>query len=155
MKKISLYLDTSVLNFALTDKSALALHKKATIDLLEEIKRSVYEAFVSEQVFIEINRASKEEIKALTGLINSLDLATLPINGEVEELADKYVSEKLIPVKYRGDALHIAIATVNNLNVIVSWNFEHMVKMKTRHGVNVINTILGYKPIEILSPEEV
>ena len=62
---------------------------------------------------------------------------------------------KDILVKYKEDALHLAIASVNNLDVVVSWNFEHIVKLKTRQGVAAVNTLLGYKPIEIVSPQEV
>jgi len=51
--------------------------------------------------------------------------------------------------------LHIAIASANNLDVIVSWNFNHMVKLKTKQGVIAVNSLLGYKSIEIITPEEV
>jgi len=155
MKKLKFYLDTSVLNFALTDKPELALQKKATVDLLDEIRQSKYEGCISDQVFIEIERASPPEIEALKNLINTLDLEVLTINKETESLADKYVSEGLIPLKYREDALHIAIATINEADLIVSWNFEHIVKMKTKHGVIAVNTLLGYKAVEIISPQEV
>jgi len=57
--------------------------------------------------------------------------------------------------KYRDDALHIAVAVVNDLDVVVSWNFKHIVKLKTRMEANGINKMLGYKEIEICSPEEV
>lgn len=58
-------------------------------------------------------------------------------------------------MKYRDDAVHIAIAVVNNLDAIVSWNLTHMVKLKTRLEVNGINKIEGYKEIEICTPREV
>jgi len=57
--------------------------------------------------------------------------------------------------KYEDDALHIAIASVNNLDVIVSWNYKHIVKLKTKREVTGINALLGYKEIEIYSPLEV
>jgi len=50
--------------------------------------------------------------------------------------------------------VHIAAATFHNLDVIVSWNFEHMVKLKTRRDVPAINTLMDYKGIEICSPLE-
>ena len=64
---------------------------------------------------------------------------------------------KIYGVSYfdEDDALHIAVASVNNLDVIVNWNFTHIVKLKTRREVAVINTLMGYKPIEICSPQEV
>ena len=66
-----------------------------------------------------------------------------------------YVSNGVIPHKYRTDGLHIAIATVNNLDMIISMNFQHIVKRKTIKMTSAINTINGYKAIEIYSPMEV
>jgi hypothetical protein len=60
----------------------------------------------------------------------------------------------MIPAREFDDAAHIAVASVHNLDVIVSWNFEHMVKFKTRREVQGINALMGYKAIEICSPLE-
>lgn len=79
----------------------------------------------------------------------------LEIDNEAEELAERYLREGIIPERYRGDALHIAVAVVNEIEVIISWNFEHIVKLKTRTMVNGANRLLGYSDIEICSPEEV
>ncbi|MCK4248325.1 MAG: PIN domain nuclease [Candidatus Omnitrophica bacterium] len=155
MKKIKLYLDTSVLNFVLTDQPMLANRKESTINLLEEIKAGNYDAYISEQVLVEINKAEETKTKDLMDLIGALPLESLPLSEDIEELADKYVEEEIIPLKYRDDALHIAIASANNLDVIVSWNFNHMVKLKTKQGVIAVNSLLGYKSIEIITPEEV
>jgi hypothetical protein len=70
-------------------------------------------------------------------------------------LADIYVSEKIIPQKYRTDGLHIAIATVNDLDMIISMNFQHIVKRKTILATGKINNLNGYRAIEIYSPMEV
>jgi hypothetical protein len=79
----------------------------------------------------------------------------LEVDIETEELAERYIKEGIIPIRYRGDALHIAVAVINGVDVIVSWNFEHIVKLKTRVMVNGVNKLLGYHEIEICSPEEV
>lgn len=55
----------------------------------------------------------------------------------------------------KDDALHIACASVNDLDAIISWNFEHIVKLKTKREVVGINVLLGYKEIGIYSPWEV
>ena len=65
------------------------------------------------------------------------------------------ISERIIPVKHRDDTYHIATATVNNMDAILSWNFQHIVKMKTKREVVGINLIEGYKPIDIYTPGEV
>lgn len=79
----------------------------------------------------------------------------LEVTAEVEALAERYIAEQLIPAKHLDDALHLAVAAVHDLDVVVSWNFEHMVKLRTRLGVNSLNKKLGYRQIEIVSPEEV
>lgn len=79
----------------------------------------------------------------------------LEVDIETEELAERYIREGIIPIRYRSDALHIAAAVVNGIDVIVSWNFEHIVKLKTRVMVNGVNRLLGYHEVEICSPEEV
>lgn len=155
MKRLRVYLDTSVLNFALAKEPSLATQKKATLDLLTQIRKKKYEGYISEIVITEIDRASKVKAKLLNDLVGRLNLESLPFSEEVKELADRYIAEGIIPSKYRDDALHIAVASVNNLDAVVSWNFEHMVKLKTKQGVVAVNTLLGYKAIEIVSPQEV
>jgi hypothetical protein len=69
------------------------------------------------------------------------------------DLAEKYVEEGLIPQKYKDDAFHLAAASVYNCDIVLSWNFTHIVKAKTIFGVNGVNNMLGYRHIEIISPE--
>ena len=71
------------------------------------------------------------------------------------KLADAYIAEGVIPLKYRNDALHLAIATVNGLDMIISMNFQHIVKRKTVKLTGAINVLNGYQAIEIYSPMEV
>ena len=60
-----------------------------------------------------------------------------------------------MPAKYHTDGLHIAVATINNLDMIVSLNFKHIVKSKTKIGTAAINALNGYRPINIYSPMEI
>ena len=69
--------------------------------------------------------------------------------------SDLYVSEGVIPQKYRTDGLHIAVATVYGLDLLISMNFQHIVKHKTEKMTGAINTLNGYHAIEIVSPMEV
>jgi len=71
---------------------------------------------------------------------------------EIQALALEYVTRGIIPVKHIEDAVHIAVATVYTLDVLVSWNFEHIVKLKTKREVNAVNLILGYNQLEIVEP---
>jgi hypothetical protein len=79
----------------------------------------------------------------------------LPVSNEAQRLASLYINEGVIPAKYPIDALHIAVAAVNNLDYIVSYNFRHIVKLKTIIMTESINVRENYKRIGILSPTEV
>jgi len=84
-----------------------------------------------------------------------IDYDEAEITDEIRELANKYVLEGIFPTKYFDDALHVACASINICNAVVSWNFKHMVKLKTILAVNGINKYMGYGEIEILTPEAI
>ena len=103
-----------------------------------------------------IVRPEAEEKKGkLLRTIQKYQPKELPRSEEVYFLAEKYLGAKIIPRRFEEDAVHIAYAVVNDLDALISWNMRHIVKLKTRWGVNSINKIEGYKEIELVSPEEV
>lgn len=153
MKILRLYFDTSIFSFAIA--SDVPKEKEITLKLLEEIEKSKCEVFISEVVIREINRAKAEKAVKLRDVVKKLNPVELVLDNNSQSLAKEYIKQAVIPVKYEDDAFHIAIASVNNLDVIVSWNFTHIVKLKTKREVVGINTLMGYKPIEICSPWEV
>lgn len=116
---------------------------------------SKHEIFVSDLVIDEISKASKEECKMLKNVIKKYKCKFLTVTEECHNLAEKYIKAGIILSKYKNDALHIAIAIINNIDVVVSWNLEHIVKLKTIVGVNEINKKLNYPNILINTPEEV
>lgn len=90
--------------------------------------------------------------KQLLTLVEGITI--LPKTETSEELADLYVKKRIIPLRYRVDAVHIAIATLRGIDILVSWNFDHLVKHKTRKMVAEANSLKGYNPIDIVSPQE-
>ncbi|MEW6482139.1 MAG: PIN domain-containing protein [bacterium] len=151
MRKESLYLDTSVPN-AYYDKRDPNIQKETIYFFKKKIKE--YEVYVSEITVGELRRT--REILKRTQLLALVEgITVLSRTKEAEELADLYVRYKIIPLRDKGDALHIAIATLNMIDILVSWNFEHMVKRKTKLEVNAVNILQGYKTIEIVSPQEI
>ena len=152
MKKLKIYLDTSVLKFYYADDAPDK--KNDTIILFEEIEAGKYEAFISDAVLAEINRADDRKKELLIKLINRFELDLAASDG-IDELADIYVASGIIPEKYRDDAVHLAYATLCGMDIILSWNFKHIVKRKTIQMVNLVNSIEGYKNIDIYSPSEV
>ena len=151
MKKLKIYLDTTIFNFVF-DQSAFKEHK-LTVKLFEQIDR--YESYVSDIVLQEINRCSEPKKQKMLNLIIQNDIRQLPLDESSQALANQYLHQRIIPKKYEDDAFHIAIASVNNMDVILSWNFEHIVKLKTKREVVAINLLMGYKEIDIYSPLEV
>ena len=90
--------------------------------------------------------------RRLEALVQSF--VVLPITPEGETLADEYVSRGVVREKFRDDALHVAIAVTHQIPLLASWNFKHLVKLQVRRQINLINAILGYGQIEIVSPPE-
>lgn len=76
----------------------------------------------------------------------------LPLSDKATELAKKYVAKQIVPAQYISDGFHLAIATVNKLDVLVSWNCKHLVNLKTKREANIINRRQGYKDIELAEP---
>lgn len=81
-------------------------------------------------------------------------LVILDFTKEAQELAENYLNEKILGKASFNDAYHIAIATVNRIDVLVSWNFRHIVNLDKIRLFNSINMKLGYPAIEIRSPKE-
>jgi predicted nucleic acid-binding protein len=153
LKKIKYYLDTTIFNFAFAEGDAEKID--ITLKLFKELPLIAEGVYISDEVIREISRANEPRKSQLEGLIRETNPLLLEVDVEAEELAERYIKEDIIPVRYRSDALHIAVAVINGIEAIVSWNFEHIVKLKTRVMVNGVNRLLGYHEIEICSPEEV
>ncbi|MCL2500397.1 MAG: hypothetical protein FWE90_08680 [Defluviitaleaceae bacterium] len=152
MKKQKIYIETTLFNFYF-DKNREA--HAATVKLFKEIAVGKYEAFTSGAVIEELAEASTEKYEKMFSLIGEYNITVLNVSEEAEKLADIYVSENVIPLKYRADGVHIAVAAVNDLDIIISMNFQHIVKRKTKLATGSINAINGYRAIEIFNPMEV
>jgi len=92
----------------------------------------------------------REKLLALTQ-----NFTILNVTDGMRELAEDYVREGVVPSRYLVDAIHIAAAVLGNADILVSWNFRHLVKRSTRLLVNYINTKQRSRTIEILAPPEV
>ncbi len=150
MKKESLYLDTSVPS-AYYDKRAKE-RKDATIKFWKEVLPH-YQVYVSEITVKELDDTKDENLrKRLRRLIKGFKI--LKSNKKIRDLARVYIERGVFSERYVDDALHVAITTFYEISYLVSWNFEHLVKVKTRKWVNSVNTLEGFTEIEIVSPQE-
>ncbi|MDP2922769.1 MAG: PIN domain-containing protein [Candidatus Omnitrophota bacterium] len=148
-----IYIDTSVINgFYAKDERI----KDITKQFFHSVKFGRFTLYGSEIVSTEIkNTPHLEKRKLLIEVIEEYPIEILPVTEEVETLARNYIENKIIPAKYIADALHIACCVIHNIPILVSWNFEHIVKHKTRMEVNKISQKLGFPQIDLCSPEEV
>ncbi|MGL4484710.1 MAG: hypothetical protein ACRCUS_07135 [Anaerovoracaceae bacterium] len=88
-------------------------------------------------------------------LLNQYNIDVLEGDDDTLALADIYVKEGIIPEKYRFDALHIASATINDIEIIVNLNFQHINKLKTKTMTEVINKREGFRTVYLCTPLEV
>ncbi len=153
MRTQKIYLETTLFNFYFDEDRGFA--HESTRTLFNEIAAGKYEAFTSAVVVEELAKAPPAKYEKMSRLITQYDITTVALTDEADRLADIYVAEGVIPQKYRTDGLHIALATVNDLEMIISMNFQHIVKRKTVKMTGYINAMNGYRPIEIYSPMEV
>ena len=89
----------------------------------------------------------------MLGKIADIDFEFYEISKDVNELAQKYIHAGAFADKHLEDALHVACASVNTCNAVVSWNFKHIVKLAAILLVNGVNRQEGYMELEIVSPE--
>ena len=108
MKKINYYLDTSVLNFIFADDSPEK--KQITLDFFKDVRSEGLEIYISDMVIDEIGSAPDPIRIELQKLLKEYAPVNLEMDLEARELAQKYISEGIIPERYRNDALHIAVA---------------------------------------------
>ena len=151
MKKTKLYLDTSVPSFLFAEDSPEK--REATIQLWDILKLGVYNVVISDVLLTEISECEPPLNLYLEDKLAEIGPDIVYVNEDVFSLARKYVEESIIPDKYQDDALHIALAAYNEADALISWNFKHMVRLKTIRGVNGINRMLGFKELEILTPQ--
>jgi len=152
MRRQKIYLETTLFNYYF-DKDRDA--HPDTVKLFKEIAAGKYEAFTSRYVVDELMKAPEPKRAKMLGLISEYGIPIFEYSDEARQLADIYVKEGVIPQKYRSDALHIAAASVHDLDMLISMNFQHIVKRKTILATGTINALNGFRAIEINSPMEI
>jgi len=133
--KPRIYLETTVYNYFFSESVDNVQDNIDTIELFKQIKQGNFDAFYSDVVIIEIDQCYEPKRSKMLNLIQEYELQKVSIDTGYEKLAELFISEGAIPERKRNDALHIAIATVNNLDIVVSWNCDHIVKFKTKKSL--------------------
>ena len=149
MKIQRVYIDTSVIGgcldpeFAVWSKGLLRDFQQGNLKLVisTTVAAEVAAAYDSVQIQYEAFLAVKPEI--------------LEVSEEAIVLAEAYQRRKIVTPKFRTDGLHIAVATIGEVDVVVSWNFRHIVHFNKIRLFNAVNMEMGYKALQIYSPREV
>jgi predicted nucleic acid-binding protein len=98
--------------------------------------------------------SAPQKVKELVKSIKIDNTEFLEASSEAIDLASEYISEKVVGQTSFADCLHIALATINRADFLISWNFKHIVNVQRIRGYNSINIKNGYKQLEIRSPRE-
>jgi predicted nucleic acid-binding protein len=151
MNKTKIYLDTSVISYL--DQTDAPAQMEITKALWKRFQYGQYKIFLSTVTIDEIARCQKEKRLILGDFLEDIIYTELQVTDETTRLAEKIIYEGILTQKSYDDCLHIACATLAECDIILSWNFKHLVNIKTINGVRGINMLKGYKSIDIYSPD--
>ncbi len=146
--KQRIYIDTSVFGGHFDDE-----FKEHTVPLFDRIKAGEFLILYSTVTQDELENAP-EKVKKLVKSLKAELTEFIETTDEVVDLASEYISENVVGQTSYADCLHIALATINRADFLVSWNFKHIVNIERIRGYNSINIKNGYKQLEIRSPRE-
>jgi predicted nucleic acid-binding protein len=149
MNKLRIYIDTSVIGGCF-DKEFAEWSNKLFKEFIEGKKIAI----ISDVTTSELDEAP-DKIKYRIYDIPSGNIQIIDINEEIKELASRYIESNAISSKYLDDATHIAVATINKVDILVSWNFKHIVNFRRINLYNSVNLKYGYSEINIRTPREV
>jgi rRNA-processing protein FCF1 len=161
MKKLKVYLDTSIINFL--EANDAPEYKKATENFFGNVVvPEKIEVYISNVVIDEINDTNNEDTKSklhenIKKYPNIKMLATNDENiNEIAFLVENYITNGIIPNKKAADAFQIAYVTIFQIDVLLSWNFKHLANINKEQKILGLNKILGYNhPFRMANPLEV
>lgn len=151
LEKHTFYLETTVPNYVFNNVYPDRQHTAKKVFMA--VKKGKINAFISQVVADELDASEEPRKSELSEIIRGVRI--LPITKEVDDLARRYIKEEIFPKGKLADATHVAVASVNQIDYLLSWNFKHIVRIKTKEKVAGINKLLGYKTPEIVIPEEI
>ena len=149
MKTQRVYLDTSVIGGCFDNEFSRWSNAP-----MQDFRDGTFRPLVSEVTEREIEDAP-DEIQQLYAELLTLNAEVLKVDETAIELANQYQRRRILTPKFYDDGVHIALATLAEADVLVSWNFKHIVKFDKIRLFNGVNLLYGYKPLQIYSPREV
>ncbi|MEJ0055827.1 MAG: PIN domain protein [Bacteroidota bacterium] len=142
------YIDTSVVGGFFDDEFKIPTQK-----LFERLQSKELIFVISDLLELELINAPKYVRELLLNYSNHY-FERVELTEETLSLADQYIADKVVGRTSLEDCRHIALATINEVDVLASWNFKHIVNLDRIKGYNSVNLKLGYREIEIRTPQE-
>lgn len=143
------YIDTSVVGGQFDEEFSAD-----TIPFFKEVVKGQFIVIISDLLEAELSRAPKQ-VRDFLATIPFQQIEKTRLTQEAAELADQYIMVKVVGKTSRADCQHIAMATLVKADVLVSWNFRHIVNLDKIRGYNGVNYLLGHNMIEIRTPKEI
>lgn len=146
--KQRIYINTSVVGGFFDEE-----FKDATQLLFKRIENDEVKFIISDLLELELIQAPKRVSDLLLNYPTDR-FERIELTQEIMDLADKYITEKVVGKTSLEDCRHIALATIYRVDALASWNFKHIVNLDRIKGYNSVNLRLGYPTIEIRTPQE-
>ena len=148
MRKLRVFVDTSVFGGCFDEE--FERHSK---QFFEEVRSGRFEIVVSQTVLDELEGAPARVREVFAEI--SENSVLVAIDSDIEDLRDAYIEAGVVGASSLDDAEHIAVASAERVDLVVSWNFKHIVHFDKIKGYNAVNLLKGYQPIDIRNPVEV
>jgi len=152
MRKKKIYLDTSAVSYLLQEDAPKEMQE--TLDFWRILRTGKYDVFISEVVVDELSKCAEPKRTDLLAFLSEINYTDVKVEGNAEllALADEIKQLNILPPKSENDRRHIAAAILSECNIIVSWNFNHMVNVKTIDGIRVVCVANNISPVDIYTP---
>ena len=149
-RKLNLYLDTSTISHLFADD---APDKMRDTNLLwRDFEQDKFDLFISQTVLDEVRKCAEPKRGQMLEKLQTINFQLIQETATIQQLADAYIQSGVLKEKSIDDCMHIAFAVIGNCNIIISWNFKHLVNYKTINSVKIVNAINNYREISIMSP---
>jgi len=148
MKQQRIYIDTSIVGGYFDTE-----FEKETKMLFQRLENKEVIFVVSTVLGQELNDAP-QHVKTLLQNYDKSCFEEVELTAEAKQLANRYITERVIGRTSFEDCCHIALATIHKVDVLASWNFKHIVNLERIKGYNGVNLKMNYSIIEIRNPKE-
>lgn len=150
----SVYIETTILSYLVANPArdiVIAGHQQTT-QLWWSTRRSVFDCFISQVVIDEISAGDPSEVQKRLAVAGTLNALTVTV--EAEKLTESIMRSGVLPQKAVRDAAHIAVATVHNVQYLLTWNCKHIANAQISKRISALCKQAGYETPTICTPEE-